>query len=253
MELDIIYNQDCLLGMRTLPDKSIDLILCDLPYGTTANKWDAVIPFIELWEQYNRITKPNTAIVLFSDEPFTCALIKSNLRNFRYKWIWNKERGSNFQNARRMPMKSHEEICVFYRKSPVYNPQYWFSTSYKTKERERRAEIEGLRGGSAANICAATVSEDGRRYPLSILTFPRDGKRVHPTQKPVPLLEYLIKTYSNEGDIVLDNCFGSGSTLIAAANTGRHYIGFENDPQYFDIACDRLDEIENRGGVILHG
>ena len=241
MELNTIYNEDCLEGMKRIPDKSIDMVLCDLPYGTTACKWDIVIPFEQLWAQYNRIVKDNAAVVLFSDEPFTYSLIKSNLKNFRYKWIWIKEQGSNFQNAKRMPMKCHEEIVVFYKKLPVYNPQWWFSKPYKIKRYDSAVEISG--GRLRRN--GGTISEDGRRYPLSTLNFPRE-KGLHPTQKPVPLLEYLIKTYSNENDVILDNCFGSGSILVAAVNTGRNYIGFETERKYYDIACQRLEEAKHK-------
>lgn len=239
-----LLQGDCLELMKNIPDKSIDMILCDLPYGTTACKWDSVIPFEPLWQQYKRIIKDNGAIVLFSDEPFTSQLVNSNIKDFRYKWIWNKTRGSNFQNARFMPMKCHEEILVFYKKKPVYNPQFWYSKPYKTTERKRSKQIEGLSGGSAANVCAATISEDGRRYPLSILTYARDGKRIHPTQKPVALLEYLIKTYTHEGQVILDNCAGSGSTGVAAVNTGRKFIGMELDDNYFNISKDRIEKAQ---------
>jgi len=231
-----------LSGCSRIPDKSIDLILCDLPYGVTKCKWDEVIPFEPLWEQYHRIAKDNAAIVLFSSEPFTTNLIKSNIKNFRYKWIWNKGRGNNFQNARFMPMKSHEEICIFYRKLPTYNPQWWYSTPYKATSRKRKNSLELLGEGIISQNMIAAGSKDGRRYPLSILNFPKEVKSLHPTQKPVALLEYLIKTYTNEGDIILDNCFGSGSTLVAAANTNRHYIGFELETKYFEIAWQRLNQ-----------
>jgi site-specific DNA-methyltransferase (adenine-specific) len=240
MKLDVIYNEDCLVGMSRIPDGSVDLILCDLPYGRTACKWDTIIPFEPLWAQYNRIAKENAAIVLFSDEPFTSNLIQSNIKYFRYKWIWNKIRGSNFQSAKYVPMKSHEEIVVFYKKPPTYNPQWWYGTPYKAHTRKRSKPIETLGKGTISEFCVAAGSEDGRRYPLSILTYPRDSSGLHPTQKPVALLEYLIKTYTNEGEIVLDNCFGSGSTLVAAANTNRRYIGFEMEPQYFKTARQRL-------------
>lgn len=240
-----IKQGDCLELMKNIPDGSVDMILCDLPYGTTACKWDNVIPFDPLWQQYKRIIKDNGAVVLFSDEPFTSQLINSNLKTFRYKWIWNKTRGSNFQNARFMPMKSHEEICVFYKSKPTYNPQFWYSKPYKTKERKRKKEIQGLSGGSASRVCTATISKDGRRYPLSILEFKRDNKRIHPTQKPVALLEYLIKTYTNENETVLDNCMGSGSTGVACINTDRNFIGFELDENYFNIAQDRLRKAED--------
>jgi site-specific DNA-methyltransferase (adenine-specific) len=231
--------------METLAPASVDLILCDLPYGTTACKWDSVIPFEPLWAQYRRIAKPNGAIVLTASQPFTTALIGSNMRDFRYSWVWDKVRGSNFQNARRQPMKSHEDICVFYRAQPTYNPQFWYGKPYATKERERSREVEGLSGGSAANICAATVSEDGRRYPLSIVRHSRDGDRIHPTQKPVALMEYLIRTYTNEGETVLDNCMGSGTTGVACVNTNRRFIGIERDVDYFSIASARIAEAKN--------
>ena len=249
MDYNVIYNEDCLTGMSRIPDKSIDLILCDLPYGISACKWDEVIPFDRLWAQYNRIIKDNTAIVLFSDEPFTSNLIRSNSKNFRYKWIWAKSKCSNFQNARRMPMKHHEEICVFYRKLPTYNPQWWFSTPYKAENRKRGTTSEWLGskvgeayGGSIRDYVVTAGSEDGRRYPQSILNFPCEGKKYHPTQKPVALCEYLIKTYTNEEEIVLDNCFGSGTTLVAAKNTNRRYIGFELEARYFKTACERLGD-----------
>lgn len=218
------------------------MVLCDLPFGTTGNGWDKALPLAPLWAEWGRVCKENAAIVLFSDEPFTSKLVQSNPRGFRYKWIWDKLRGSNFANARIMPMKCHEEILVFYRRKPTYNPQFWYSTPYRTKAARRAREIEGMSGSSAAKICTATVSEDGRRYPLSILRFSQDSKRVHPTQKPVLLLEYLIKTYTNPGEVVLDNCMGSGSTGVACVNTGRDFIGMEKEPRYFKIAQQRIEE-----------
>lgn len=249
----LLFQADCLEKMKDIPDKSIDMILCDLPYGTTACKWDTIIPFEPLWEQYNRIIKDNGAICLFSDEPFTSQLVSSNIKNFRYKWIWNKTRGSNFQNARFMPMKCHEEICVFYKKKPIYNPQFWYSTPYKTTQRNRKKKIEGLSDGSVANVCTATISEDGKRYPLSILIYARDGNRIHPTQKPVSLLEYLIKTYTNENELVLDNCMGSGSTGVACVNTNRNFIGIELDKNYFDIAKQRIEEAKEKASFFVGG
>jgi len=227
--------------MSRIPDRSIDLILCDLPYGITVCKWDIVVPFEPLWSQYNRIAKENAAIVLFSCEPFTSALITSNQKSFRYHWIWNKGRGNNFAHAQRMPMKSHEEICVFYKKQPIYNPQWWYSKPYKALNSVRNRPSEMLGSGRINEYNFKNGSEDGRRYPLSILNFSRDTNGLHPTQKPVALLEYLIKTYTNDGEVVLDNCFGSGSTLVAAINTNRNYIGFELESKYYNIASERLD------------
>lgn len=234
-----LVRADCLEAMKHIADGSVDMILCDLPYGTTACKWDTVIPFEPLWAQYRRIAKRNAAIVLTASQPFTTALIASNMKGFRYSWVWDKVRGSNFQHARRQPMKSHEDVCVFYSAQPTYNPQHWYGKPYAVKEMTRGRKVEGLRGG-AANIRAATVSEDGRRYPLSIVRYSRDGDRTHPTQKPVALMEYLIRTYTNEGDVVLDNCMGSGTTGVACLNTGRRFIGIERDDGYFRVGSDRM-------------
>lgn len=240
-----LWQGDWLELMKNIPDGSVDLVLTDPPYGTTACKWDSVIPFDPLWEQYKRISKESSAILLFADEPFTSTLIMSNKRMFRYKWIWDKGRGSNFQNARFSPMKCTEDIAVFYRKKPIYNPQFWYSSPYKTAGRKRKNQIEGLSGGSASTYCTATVSDDGKRYTLNLLKFKRDGGRIHPTQKPVALLEYLIRTYTNDGMTVLDNCMGSGSTGVACVNTNRNFIGIELDEGYFNIAKKRIEEAVN--------
>jgi site-specific DNA-methyltransferase (adenine-specific) len=245
MELDVIFNEDCIQGMNKLPDRCVDMVLCDLPYGTTRNKWDCIIPFAELWAHYRRIVKENGAVVLFADGIFTAQLIQSNMAMWKYNLVWDKQRGCDFLNANVKPMKSHEDIVVFYEKKPVYNKQFWFSTPYKRQKNGALSDNYGDRKE------AFSESEDGKRNPLTILSFPKDSKRLHPTQKPIALLEYLIKTYTNEGDVVLDNCFGSGSTLVAAVNTNRHYIGYELDTAYFDIACSRLDEIE--GGCMMNG
>ena len=232
MKYDYIECGDCLELMRDIPDGSIDMILCDLPYGTTKNKWDSVIPFEPLWEQYNRIIKDNGAIVLFSQMPFTVDLVASNYKDFRYEWIWEKLSASGHLNANRMPMKKHENILVFYKKLPTYNPQFTEGKPYVATYSTHSSNY----GKQKDNI---TTINDGKRYPVDIIKFNND-RCLHPTQKPVALLEYLIKTYTNEGEIVLDNCMGSGSTCVACVNTNRHYIGFELDPQYYDIACKRL-------------
>lgn len=245
IELNRIYNEDCLEGMKRIPDSSVDCIICDLPYGTTECKWDSIIPFDKLWEQYKRIVKQNGAILLFGSEPFSTTLRVSNLKQYRYDWIWNKTRGANFTLANIQPMKSHEIISVFYEKKPTYNPQFWYSTPYKTPKGERKNPIEmlGVRNvPTARKIRTATDHSDGRRFPLSILEFKPDTGRVHPTQKPVALLEYLIKTYTNEGETILDNCMGSGTTAIAAIRTKRNFIGFELQKEYFDIANKRIKE-----------
>ena len=237
MEYDYIECGDCLELMNDIPDGSIDMILCYLPYGTTKNKWDSVIPFEPLWEQYNRVIKDNAAIVLFSQMPFTVDLVASNYKDFRYEWIWEKLSASGHLNANRMPMKKHENILVFYKKLPTYNPQFTKGKPY-VATRSKHSSNYGKQKDNTTTI------NDGKRYPVDIIKFNND-RGLHTTQKPVELLEYLIKTYTNEGEIVLDNCMGSGSTCVACVNTNRHYIGFELDQQYYDIACKRLDEVEN--------
>ncbi len=227
------FNGDCLTGMGLIPDKSVSLILCDLPYGTTRNKWDNVIPFAELWKQYERIIKDNGAIVLFSDGLFTVQLIQSNTKLWRYNLVWDKGQGTDFLNANVKPLKCHEDIVVFYKKKPTYNKQFWYSKPYKAT-----AGKQSENWGDYTSV--TTESEDGRRNPLTVLKFSKDKSKLHPTQKPVDLLEYLIKTYTNEGETVLDNCFGSGSTLEAALNCNRVCIGFEKETKYFDITADRL-------------
>ena len=243
IELDKIYNEDCLEGMKRIPDGSVDAIICDLPYGTTDNKWDSIIPFDRLWVQYKRIIKNNGAIVLFSQQPFTSALIMSNTQMFKYEWIWEKSVGTGFLNAKFAPMKIHENICVFSfsaaaptkngEKSMKYNPQYTKGKPYVIKS-----------GSSCSNytIKPGSISiSDGRRHPKDILRFNSDSEHFHPTQKPVDLLRYLIRTYSNEGDTILDNCMGSGTTAVACIREKRHFIGFELNKEYFDKACKRID------------
>lgn len=232
--LNKAFNMDCLKGMNLIPDKSVDLVLCDLPYGTTRNKWDSIIPFESLWQSYERVVKDTGAIVLFSDGLFTAQLIQSNSKLWRYNLVWDKGRCCDFLNANVKPLKCHEDIAVFYKKRPTYNKQFWYSTPYRPTKNGSLSDNYGNRG------TAVSESEDGRRNPLSILRFSRDTEKLHPTQKPVALLEYLIKTYTNEGDTVLDNCFGSGSTIVAALNTGRQCIGFELEPKYYNAAAERI-------------
>lgn len=230
----ILLQGDCLELMKQVPDKSIDLILCDLPYGTTQNKWDTIIPFDKLWEQYNRIIKDNGAILLFSQMPFGANLIMSNPKMFRYEWVWEKENSTGFLNAKKMPLKKHENILVFYKHLPTYNPQ--MREGFKPYYNVRVNPWSSNYGDYKATT---TINDDGTRYPIDIIKFNRD-KGLHPTQKPVALLEYLIKTYTNEGDTVLDNCMGSGSTGVACKNTNREFIGMELDEKYFKVACERL-------------
>jgi len=230
---DIAFNVDCLYGMDLVPSKSVDLILCDLPYGTTRNKWDVVLPFNNLWEQYERIIKDDGAIILFSNGLFTSRLIASNEKLWRYNLVWDKGHGTDFLNANVKPLSCHEDIAVFYKRKPKYNKQFWYGKPYSVKSGRQSTNYDGYDS-------VVTESEDGRRNPLTILRFSRDTEKLHPTQKPVALLEYLIRTYTDEGDTVLDNCFGSGSTLIAALNCNRVCIGFEKDESYFSVTADRL-------------
>ncbi len=225
---------DCLEIMDDIPSKSIDLILCDLPYGTTQNKWDSVIPLEALWEQYNRIIKDHGAIVLFSQMPFTAVLVNSNLKMFRYEWIWQKEMGTGFLNAKKMPMKIHENICVFYKKLPTYHPQ--MRTGFKPYTIQQHSDSNNY-----GDYHRVTTNNNGKRYPIDIIQFNRDKDKVHPTQKPVALLEYLINTYTDIGDTVLDNCMGGGSTGVAASNLKRKFIGIEINPEYFEIAKQRIE------------
>ena len=228
---------DCLELMKDIPDKSVDLILCDLPYGTTQCKWDSVIPFDKLWTQYNRIIKDNGAIVLFGVEPFTSCLICNNLKNYKYSWVWEKSKATNYLNAKKQPLRAFEDICVFYKKQPTYNPQMIQGKPYNKGTALRTTDVYGTQ------IATEVKNEDGLRYPRNVIYFKTaeaEGKVQHPTQKPVALLEYLIKTYTNEGDTVLDNCMGSGSTGVACKNTNREFIGMELDEKYYKIACERL-------------
>lgn len=210
------------------------MILSDLPYGTTRNKWDSILPLTELWIEYERIIKDNGAIVLFSQMPFAAKLVSSNLKLFRYEWIFEKSIATGFLNVKKMPLKAHENILVFYKKLPVYNPQTEKGKPYKVT----RGPKGSSNYGKVPPVYTETISK-GERQPRSVIKF-RSDRGYHPTQKPVALLEYLIKTYTNEGEVVLDNCIGSGSTAIAALNTGRKYIGYELDPEYFKVAADRV-------------
>ena len=232
--LNTVYNEDCLIGMNRIADKSVDMILCDLPYGTTACKWDTIIPFKPLWAQYERVIKDNGAIVLFGNEPFSSQLRLSNLKNYKYDWKWDKVRGSNFATVKIRPFNSFEDIMVFYKKQPKYHPQKSEGKPYTQKQGfVGESKQTGL---SRQNVI--TVN-NGERFPLSILRFSKESG-LHPTQKPVSLFEYLIKTYTNEGETVLDNCIGSGTTAIACINTNRNYIGFEMDKGYFNIINERI-------------
>ena len=247
----ILFNKDCLEVMKDIPDKSIDMILCDLPYGTTACKWDSIIPFDKLWEQYERVIKDNGAIVLFGSQPFTSSLIMSNIKLFKYEWIWLKSRAVGFNNAKNKPMGKHENIIVFSK-----------GTCANCSPRLMKYYPQGLVvfNKIVNGIKASKTDKDGHgfdrpskkkehlqeftNYPNTQLVFPNEGKTVHPTQKPVDLLEYLIRTYTNENETVLDNCMGSGSTGVACVNTNRNFIGIELDENYFNIAKERIKNTE---------
>ena len=234
--LNKIYNEDCLKGMKRIPDKSIDMILCDLPYGTTQNKWDTIIPFEPLWEQYERIIKNNGAIVLTATQPFSSELVCSNKKLFKYEWIWQKSKITGVLNAKRQPVRQHEQVLVFYKNQPEYNPQGLIPYNKEIKQ-----------GSSSKNYGkrkTSSYTQSHTGYPRSVLAIKSEGKSIHPTQKPTSLFEYLIKTYTTEEAVVLDNCMGSGTTAIACLNTNRKYIGFELDNAYFEIAKLRTSEYQ---------
>jgi len=241
---------DCLELMKDIPNESIDMILCDLPYGTTACKWDIIIPFDKLWEQYERIIKPNGAIVLTASQPFTSALVMSNPKMFKYEWIWEKAVGSNFAALKYQPMKEHENILVFGKGTTVYNPikeERKGSGKQRQKAGYANSKATAKTGQFIGGIMDATKRTNDYeelRYPSSIQYFNnRDKDRgMHPTQKPTELFEYLIKTYTNENDLVLDNTAGSGTTAIACLNTKRQFIVMENEQKYYDIILKRVGD-----------
>lgn len=239
-----LIKGDCLVEMQNIPDKSIDAIICDLPYGTTACKWDTVIPFNKMWEQLKRIRKDNTAILLFGSEPFSSNLRMSNMNEYKYDWIWEKPNGSDPFQCRKRPMNNIENISVFYKQQPLYLPQMTTTKTYKRKGGTKEIEIFG---------CVKDASyESNQRYPMRILKYNKEGQigsneeraknSFHPTQKPVELMKYLIKTYSNENDMVLDFTMGSGTTGVACKNLNRSFIGIEMDDKYFEIAKNRINE-----------
>ena len=233
-----LYLGDCMDILKSVPSGSIDMILCDLPYGTTQNKWDSVIPFDELWREYRRVTKDNSAIVLTAAQPFTSVLITSNIKEFKYAWVWDKvNRPTGHLNAKKQPMRQTEDVLVFYRSQPTYNPQMTDGEPY--------VAIGSKKSGNYGAQKTTTTICDGKRYPRNLLSIPADERgtvgRIHPTQKPIALMEYMINTYTNRGDIVLDNTMGSGTTGVAAIQMGRKFIGIEREPKYFEIACKRIE------------
>lgn len=250
--LNNVYEADSIEKMKEIPSKSIDMILCDLPYGTTQNNWDSIIPLDQLWKQYNRIIKDNGAIVLTSSGIFTAQLIMSQTKHYKYKWVWEKSKATNFLNSKKQPLRKHEDICVFYKKQPVYNPQMTEGEAYDKGVRKNQLT------GSYGDFSPVHVKSEGSRYPTDILYFKTaesEGEVVHPTQKPIELGRYFIRTYTNEGDIVLDNTCGSGSFLVAALMEGRNFIGIEKnenvelfkktDVDYIEVCKKRLKEAWN--------
>ncbi len=227
---------NCLDGMALVTDASVDMILCDLPYGTTQNKWDSIIPLEPLWEQYRRVIRPNGASVLTVQIPFSINLGASNLPWLRYEWIWEKPQGTGFLNASRYPLKSHENVLVFCGGTHTYNPQMESGSPYRIRRGKERVSDNYNTYVRAGNVDI----NNGQRFPKTVFTFGYDSDRIHPTQKPVALFEYLIRTYTNPGELVLDNCIGSGTTAIACLNSGRSYIGFELDPEYHRAATERI-------------
>lgn len=237
-----LYNGDCLEIMQSIEDKSIDMILCDLPYGTTQCSWDIVIPFEKLWEQYNRICKPIAAICLFGIEPFASHLRLSNLDNYKYDWYWQKERLTNIVQVKKRPGKVIETISVFYQDQPMYNPEMKIHNGPKRTNKIKNGTLGILIDGQEKRNLE--YNDTGYRFPIQIVQFQRDilKSNLHPTQKPVALCEYLIKTYTNENMLVLDNCAGSGTTGIACLNTNRNFILIEKDLEYFNISENRIRE-----------
>lgn len=237
MASSCLYEGDCLQILPQLPDNSVDMICCDLPYGMTSNAWDSVIPLEPLWQEYKRIAKPNAAIVLTAMQPFASQLVLST-KDFKYEWIWEKAQGTGFLNAKKQPLRSHESVLVFYQQQCTYNPEMVPGRPYTCVRGDQSSS--NYRDG----IGPWTTENHGERYPTTILRFNYDSNKVHPTQKPVALLTYLIKTYTNEGDTVLDNCMGSGSTGVACVNLRRNFIGMEMNHDYFTLAQGRIEQAE---------
>lgn len=234
---------DCLDLMLDLPDKSIDLILVDLPYGTTQNKWDSIIPLDRLWIEYKRIRKDNTAMVFTAAQPFSSILVCSNLKEFKYDWVWKKPKGTGHLNAKKQPMRDKEDILVFYKSQPTYNPQFTKGAPYKDKAGKDHTKKTSMTE-SYGNYTNYREENNGFRYPKQVLEFGVvERGTLHPTQKPLDLMEYLMKTYSNEGDLVLDNAAGSGVTGEAAMNLKRNFILMEKEPKYYDIILERLNNV----------
>ena len=244
-----VYEGDCLEIMKQLPDNSIDMVLCDLPYGTTQNKWDSIIPLDELWKQYRRVVKDNGAIVLTSQGMFTAELMLSNPSMFKYKWVWEKSKSTNFLNAKKQPLRKHEDVCVFYKKQPIYHPQMIEGEPYDKGVRKNQLS------GSYGDFLPVHVQSDGKRYPTDIIYFKTaesEGKVYHPTQKPIELGRYFVRTYTEPGAVVLDNTSGSGSFLVAALLEGRNFIGIEKNEDVALFKKEDIDYIEVTKQRLLH-
>lgn len=234
-----LWHGDCIELMKKIPAGSVDLLLVDLPYGTTNCKWDSIIPLKDLWEAYNRVVKINGAMLFHCAQPFTSALVMSNPKNFKYEWIWEKSKATNYLNAKKQPLRAHESITVFYRKLCTYNPQMTQGEAYDKGKAKRETDVYG-------NQRSVHVKSDGLRYPRTVqyfVTAESEGK-LHPTQKPLTLVEYFILTYTNEDELVLDNTMGSGTTGVACVKNNRNFIGIEKNAEYFDIAVDRISTAE---------
>lgn len=250
LEINKLHRGDCLELMHQIDDKSIDMILCDLPYGVSACKWDSVIPFEQLWAHYERIIKDNGAIVLTASQPFTSALVMSNIKMFKYEWIWVKNRVTGFANAKKRPLKNYEDILIFSNGTPRYHPQGLEKIDKIVKNGKSvggntmRPSIESDQGKGRLRTAGESYLQEFTGYPRQVITNVKEGhKKEHPTQKPVALFEYLIKTYTNEGELVLDNCAGSGTTAIACLSTNRNFILMEREQNYCDIANKRIADI----------
>ncbi len=237
----MLYHDDCFNIFPNIPAKSIDLVLCDMPYGTTACKWDTIIDLEKMWKMLENSCKQSAVIIFTATQPFTSKLVMSNIKWFKYDWIWKKPKGTGHLNSKKMPLKDKEDILVFYKKNNIYNPQFSLGKPYKNKVSGTKIDNIGSSCyGNYKNI--RNLNNDGRRYPKQVLEFPVVERTIHPTQKPVALMEYLIKTYSNQGDTVLDFCMGSGTTGVACKNLNRQFIGIEKEKEYYDIAVKRIGE-----------
>ncbi|RXR28938.1 DNA-methyltransferase [Sphingobium fluviale] len=244
-----LWLGDCRDILPTLG--KVDAVICDLPYGTTQNKWDCPLPLDELWREYRRVC--SGAVILTAAQPFTARLVASNESGFRYSWVWHKSRPTGFLNAKLQPLRAHEDICVFYDAQPIYNPQYGFGApNHVSKSGKPRTKGRSENYGAQYEI----VEEDTeRKYPTTVLSFPAISPTdvLHPTQKPVGLMEYMARTYTDFGGVILDNCMGSGTTGVAAVQMGRKFIGIEREPKYFDIACKRIEEAQRQGDMFING